>query len=126
MFGTGMTCSHEQLVMDEEIAGMCRRMAAGIDVTDASIAQDLIREIGPRGTGYLTAGHTLERLRSREYLVPRLAVRGPRATWEAEGSQDTYALARQEARKLGARPVVALDEKRQAQLDAVVASLEPR
>jgi len=124
MFATGMTCSHEQLLMDEEIAGMCRRLAQGIEVTHASIALDLIHEIGPRGTGYLTASHTLERLRSREYLVPRLAVRGPRATWEAEGSNDTYALARHEARKLAARPAPALDRKRQEQLDVLMASAD--
>lgn len=26
------TCSHEQLLMDEEIAGMCRRLAQGVEV----------------------------------------------------------------------------------------------
>ena len=29
MFATGLTCSHEQLLMDEEISAMCRRIAAG-------------------------------------------------------------------------------------------------
>ncbi len=120
MFATGMTCSLEQLLMDEEMAAMCRRLAGGIEVTDASLALDLIREIGPRGTGYLTASHTLERLRSTEYFVPRLAVRGPRAAWEAEGCKDTYALARREARKLAARPAATLDEKRQHCLNALV------
>jgi trimethylamine---corrinoid protein Co-methyltransferase len=120
MFATGMTCSHEQLLMDEEIAGMCRRLAEGIEVTEKSIALDLIREIGPRGTGYLLAPHTLERLRSREYFSPRLAVRGPRAAWEAAGRKDTYVLARQEAQKLAAKRVAALDERRQGQLDAVL------
>ncbi len=122
MFATGMTCSHEQLLMDEEIAGMCRRLAAGIEVTEATVAADLIGEIGPRGTGYLLSPHTLERLRSREYFVPRLAVRGPRAAWEAEGSKDTYALARQEARKLAARPVALLDQARQERLAAAMAA----
>jgi trimethylamine---corrinoid protein Co-methyltransferase len=121
MFATGMTCSHEQLLMDEEMAGMCRRLAEGLEVNEATLAVDLIREIGPRGTGYLTAPHTLERLRSREYFVPRLAVRGPRALWEAEGSRDTYELARQKARELGARAAATLDGKRQAQLNAVLA-----
>ena len=101
---------------------MCRRLARGIEVTDASIALDLVREIGPRGMGYLTASHTLERLRSPEYFFPRLAVRGSRAAWEAEGSNDTYALARREARKLAARPAATLDEKRQQRLEAAMNS----
>ena len=100
---------------------MCRRLAKGIEVTDASIALDLIREIGPRGTGYLTATHTLERLRSPEYFVPRLAVRGSRAAWEAEGCKDTYALARHEARKLAAKAAARLDERRQQRLDDAMA-----
>jgi trimethylamine---corrinoid protein Co-methyltransferase len=122
MFATGMTCSHEQLLMDDEMAGMCRRLAVGIEVNDATVAADLIHEIGPRGTGYLLSPHTLERLRSREYYVPRLAVRGPRAAWEAEGAKDTYALARQEARKLAARPVALLDQARQERLAAAMAA----
>ena len=121
MFATGMTCSHEQLLMDEEMAGMCRRLAQGVEVTQATIAAELVQEIGPRGTGYLTAPHTLARLRSAEYFVPRLAVRGSRATWEAEGSKDTYQRARARARELGAKHPSALDSKRREQLKTVMA-----
>jgi trimethylamine--corrinoid protein Co-methyltransferase len=120
MFATGMTCSHEQLVMDDEITGMSRRLARGIEVNADTIAQDLVKEIGPRGTGYLTAGHTLEWLRGREYYVPRLAVRGPRAIWESQGAPDTYARAREEAEKLGANISGALDETRRARLQEVL------
>lgn len=123
MFATGMTCSHEQLLMDEEIAGMCRRLAEGLEVNESTVAADLIREIGPRGTGYLIAPHTLERLRSGEYFFPRLAVRGSRASWEAAGAKDSYGLARQEARKLGAKPVARLDRSRQERLNALMADL---
>ncbi len=119
MFATGMTCSHEQLLMDEEMAGMCRRLAAGVDVNKATIAKDLISEIGPQGTGYLLAPHTLERLRSPEYFIPRLAVRGSRAAWQAQGAMDTYALAREQARRLAAKPPPILDRQRQARLDAL-------
>jgi len=98
MFATGMTCSHEQLIMDEEISAMSRRIAAGIRVDDETIAKDLIVEIGPRGTGYLVSDHTVSRLRSDEYLDPRVSVRGPRAVWEAAGAKDTYQLARDKVR----------------------------
>ncbi len=120
MFATGMTCSHEQLLMDEEIAGMCRRLAGGLEVNETTIAADLIRQIGPQGAGYLVAPHPLERLRSPEYFVPHLAVRGPRAAWEAQGSKDTYALAREEVRKLAAKPAAILDPHRQERLDALL------
>ena len=100
MFATGMTCSHEQLLMDEEISAMSRRIAAGMPVNAETIAADLIKQIGPRGEGYLTAEHTLRWLRSGEYLKPRLSVRGNRATWESQGAKDTYQLAREKVREL--------------------------
>jgi trimethylamine--corrinoid protein Co-methyltransferase len=100
MFATGMTCSDEQLLMDAEMAAMCRRLAAGVKVTKATIAADLIRAVGPQGESYLTQDHTLKRLRSDEYLIPDLAVRGPLASWRAAGAPDTAAMARALARKL--------------------------
>ncbi|MEI6149101.1 MAG: trimethylamine methyltransferase family protein, partial [bacterium] len=102
MFATGMTCSDEQLLMDAEIAGMCRRLAAGVEVTRDTIAADLIKQIGPQGETYLTQEHTLERLRSDEYYVPDLAVRGPLATWQAAGAKDIATLAREMAARIEA------------------------
>ena len=87
MFATGMTCSHEQLLMDEEISAMSRRIAAGMLVNSETIAADLIKQIGPRGESYLTADHTLHWLRSKEYIQPRLSVRGNRTVWEAQGAR---------------------------------------
>lgn len=121
MFATGMTCSHEQLVMDEEISAMSRRIAAGIAVDDATIARDVIEEIGPQGESYLTAEHTMERMRSEEFLLPRVSVRGSRAVWEAAGSRDTYALAREEATKLAARPAPPLADGVGAALERIIA-----
>ncbi|HOZ47950.1 MAG TPA: trimethylamine methyltransferase family protein [Candidatus Hydrogenedentes bacterium] len=122
MFATGMTCSHEQLVMDEEISAMSRRLAAGIEVNEATIAKDLIAEIGPQGTGYLTALHTLERLRSDEYFVPRLAVRGPYSLWQAQGGKDTYQVARDAVRELGAEPGAPLDDAQRERLEEILSA----
>jgi trimethylamine--corrinoid protein Co-methyltransferase len=95
MFATGMTCSHEQLLMDEEISACALRLAAGLEVSPETVAAGLIRERGPQGETYLTAEHTLRRLRSGEYLKPRLSVSGPFATWQEQGARDTYQLARE-------------------------------
>jgi trimethylamine--corrinoid protein Co-methyltransferase len=125
MFATGMTCSHEQLIMDEEISAMSRRIAEGIDVNDETIAKDLMIQVGPRGTGYLTADHTLNWLRSKEYLEPRVSVRGPRAAWEAAGGKDTYQLARDKVRATNPSPRWPLDAKRRAQLADIIGTFEP-
>ncbi|MCL5105602.1 MAG: trimethylamine methyltransferase family protein [Armatimonadetes bacterium] len=120
MFATGMTCSHEQLIMDEEISAMSRRIAMGLAVTDDTIARDLIEEIGPQGESYLTTEHTMRWLRSDEYLIPSLAVRGPRASWEAAGAKDTYQLARDGLAEYTRRAVPAFDSERKAKLDEIV------
>lgn len=120
MFATGLTCSHEQLLIDEEISGYCRRIASGIEVNTETIAESAIEERGPQGETYLTAEHTLKRLRAGEFVEPRLAVSGLRQTWVAQGAKDTYQLARQKVReyeKLAAPP---LDDRRRAALKEIV------
>jgi len=120
MFATGLTCSHEQLLMDAEITAMTRRLAAGVRVDRETIASELIQQTGPRGS-YLVAEHTLNWLHSQEYLKTTLAVRGPRASWEAQGSPDTYRLAKAQVQKLTNTPGSPLDAHRAAQLDEIIA-----
>jgi len=122
MFATGMTCSHEQLLMDEEISAMSLRVARGIRVTDETIAADVIREVGPRGENYLTHEHTFRWLRSDEYVRPRLSVVGPRATWEAAGAKDTYQIAREKVREYAQREPQPLPAETRAKLDEIIAS----
>ncbi len=122
MFATGMTCSHEQLLMDEEMSAIARRIARGIEVDDATIAKDVIVELGPHNSAYLTAPHTLEWLHSDEYVALHLSVRSPRAVWEAAGAKDTYQIARDRVRMLEREPSAAsLDEKRLRAVDAIIA-----
>jgi trimethylamine--corrinoid protein Co-methyltransferase len=114
MFATGLTCSHEQLLMDEEISAYSRRIARGIEVTPESIAADLIKERGPQGETYLVADHTLSRLRSGEYATPRLAVSGLHALWAAKGSKDTYALAKDKVKEMAMQPAPAFEQGRRS------------
>jgi trimethylamine--corrinoid protein Co-methyltransferase len=107
--------------MDEEISAMSRRIAAGIRVNEETIAADVIKEIGPRGD-YLTADHTLRWLHSDEYITPRVSVRGPRASWEAKGSPDTYALARDRVRSYASSAGSPIDAERAAKLSEIIAS----
>jgi len=123
MFATGMTCSQEQLIMDDEISAISRRIAAGMRVDESTIAKGVIQEIGPHNPAYLTAMHTLEWLHSDEYLPPRVSVRGPRAVWEAAGAKDTYQIARDKVREFAKRPAKApLEAHRLAQVDKLIRS----
>ncbi len=123
MFATGMTCSHEQLLMDEEISAMSRRIATGIEVSQDTIATDLIKKVGPAGDTYLTREHTLRWLRSDEHYLPRLAVRGPRAVWEAEGEKSTYQLARELTKEYADIEPQSLSPERAARLGDIIAQV---
>jgi trimethylamine---corrinoid protein Co-methyltransferase len=116
MFATGLTCSNEQLIMDEEISAMAKRITSGIEVTEETIAADLIKDTGPRGE-YLSSDHTLAWLRRGEHLEPRVSVRTGRETWLQAGGSDTYALAKRQAAKLDrpTRPLLDNDRIRRVQ-----------
>jgi len=122
MFATGITCSHEQLIMDEEISEACRRICRGIAVNEETVAADLIRQTGPQGGTYLTADHTLTWLRSDEYLQPRISVRGPRSVWEAGGRKDAYRLAGEKVREYRNADADPFDAVRAKALDEIVSA----
>jgi len=122
MFATGMTCSNEQLLMDEEISAMCRRIAAGVSVSEDTIAVDLIKQIGPQGGTYLITDHTMKWLYSDEYVKPRLSVRGAYALWEQNGSKDTYQLAREKIDEYAEFEPPRLPPDMAAKLDEIVSS----
>ncbi len=125
MFATGMTCSHEQLIMDEEISSMGKRITAGINVNKETIACELIKQIGHEAN-YLTAEHTLSRLRSNEYLIPRVSVRGPRASWEAEGKKDTYMLAKEKVKKYNESNGSVIEPHRAAKLAEIISGFSKK
>jgi len=120
MFATGMTCSHEQLIMDEEISAMSRRIAQGMRADDDAIAADVVKEIGPHGESFLTTEHTLNWLRSDEYLTPRVSVRGSYAIWEGNGAKDTYQLSRERVQAVPAQPAHPLDDARKTRLAEII------
>lgn len=88
MFGTGMSITCEQLVMDNEICRITRRMIKGIEVTDETIALDVIGDVGPKNV-FLMEDHTMTNLRSGEH-VPLLISNGANfGTWSDNGKLST-------------------------------------
>jgi trimethylamine---corrinoid protein Co-methyltransferase len=120
MFATGLTCSNEQLLMDEEISNFSRRIAAGIEVSPETVAAELITERGPQGETYLTADHTLSRLRSAEYVQSRLSVSGLYSRWAAQGAKDTYAIARDRVRELESLAATVPEERRRRAMAEII------
>ncbi len=71
-----MTLSLAQLVIDDEMVAYARRHRRGLAVDDASLALDVVREVGIAGS-YLETDHTFAHHR-HELFSPRLLNRRPR------------------------------------------------
>ena len=92
------TASYEQLVIDNELAGMALRCAEGIEVNDETMAKDVIDRVGPGGH-YLADKHTLEWFK-KEHYRPMISDRKTRADWEKSGSKDIREEARNRAKEI--------------------------
>jgi trimethylamine--corrinoid protein Co-methyltransferase len=125
MFATGMTCSHEQLLMDEEMSAISRRLAAGVRVDEETVAKDLIIKTGPQNPSYLTTAHTLKWLYGDEYVAPRLSVREPFGSWAAKGAKDVYQLAREKVNDYTRVEPNRPTPRQMAQLAEILASFAP-
>ena len=87
MLESGITFDFGQLVLDCEFARMIKHTVGGIEVTDETLALDVIKEIGPGGH-YLMHQHTLQGMKSQSQ--PELIDRQIREVWEKAGSTTAY------------------------------------
>jgi trimethylamine--corrinoid protein Co-methyltransferase len=85
------TVRPDQMLIDNEIISLVRRMCRGIKVTDDTLALAAIQEIGPGGN-YLAADHTVLNFRS-ELWFPKLFDRKIWSVWEEAGALDIAARA---------------------------------
>jgi trimethylamine---corrinoid protein Co-methyltransferase len=79
----GLSGSLAQLVICDEIVSWIKGLVGPIEVSDETLAFDLINEVGPDGE-FLGCDHTLRHFRERWY--PRLFDRANFDTWSAKGS----------------------------------------
>jgi trimethylamine--corrinoid protein Co-methyltransferase len=93
----------EQIVVDDEIACMCKRLKDGVDMSEAKNYFDDIRDVKPGGH-FLTQPSTLEACRSSEFFMPQLADRNSSDQWVALGRPDLYDKARQKVEEILASP----------------------
>src|SRR5574341_1115161 len=94
--------SPEMLVIDDEIVGSIRRFGRGIDVTEETLALDLIRQVGHRGD-FLSTDHTLRHFRD-QIRHTRLPTRCKRQAWERQGRCTLEERAAARVQELLARP----------------------
>ncbi len=92
------TLSYEKMVVDNDSVGMALRAVKGVEVSEETLATDIIKEVGPGGH-FLDHPHTVEHVR-KEFYFPKLSDRQQRVVWEEEGSKDTFTRAHEEARRI--------------------------
>lgn len=81
---SGLTFSFAQLVICNEIVSWIEAFFKGVEVSDETLALDLIAQVGPEGE-YLQTDHTLKHYRERWY--PDLFERATYKAWLEKGSK---------------------------------------
>jgi trimethylamine---corrinoid protein Co-methyltransferase len=84
---SGLTYSLAQLAICDEIVSWLRAFGREIEVTDETLALDVIAKAGPDG-GYLHTEHTLKHFRERWY--PDLFERNTYEGWQDKGGESLY------------------------------------
>ncbi len=85
--------------MDDDIAGWIGRFIEGVEVTDETLAIDLIEEVGPIPGHYLNREHT-RKLWKKEQYIPKVADRTSYPEWIEKGKQDALELAKNKVKEI--------------------------
>lgn len=116
---------HALAVIDNDLIGMVRRTLRGIEVTDETLALDVIKKVGPNGS-YIMESHTLEHFRQELYFS-QIVDQEKREVWQQKGERGMLEKARDRARKILAehRPID-LDPQLIKELDDYVKAVSAR
>ena len=98
MLEAGMTFSFGQLVIDDEIAAMVKRIVNGVSLEDELMGVDLIKKVGI-GNNFLSQRHTLKHLET-EQVRATIIDRRMRGAWERDGSKSLIQSANERAAEL--------------------------
>ena len=98
MLEAGMTFSFGQLVIDDEIAAMVKRIVNGVSLEDELMGVDLIKKVGI-GNDFLAQRHTLKHLET-EQVKATIIDRRMRGAWKKKGSKSLIQSANQKAAEL--------------------------
>ncbi len=98
MLELGMTFSFGQLVIDNEIANMTKRVVSGVSVEEELMGVDLIKKVGIGGN-FLSQRHSLKHL-ATEQAQTTIFDRRMRGAWEKRGSKGLAQLATERAKEI--------------------------
>jgi trimethylamine--corrinoid protein Co-methyltransferase len=99
---SGMLCL-EQIVVDDEIANLCKRLKDGVDMSEEKDLFEDIKKVQPGGH-FLAQKSTLRACRSGEFYQPVLSDRNAFERWSRLGRPDVYSKAREKVEEILAAP----------------------
>ncbi len=119
MLDSGLIFSYAQLVIDNDIFKMIRKVMQGMHVDDENLAVDIIKSVGPGGD-FLMQDHTMKYMRTLP-SVPNLIERNNRENWLAAGGKGLAERAAERATEILANhKPAALSDDEKAALRAIV------
>ena len=123
-FGTGLLDGSrilclENMVVDDEILGMAKRILTGIEVSEETLAVDLIKRMGFNGN-YLFDNHT--RAHVRELWQAKLGETGSYDSWKNAGAKSTTEKAQEKVADILAAPAAEFPADLGAEFDAIIAA----
>ena len=94
---SGLTGALEGLVIVDEVIGMVKRVVAGLEINEETLALDTILGVGAAGH-YMGEDHTLDHFRETWY--PSVFERGRFEDWQARGETSVVERARRRVKEL--------------------------
>lgn len=94
----GSTSSLEYLAINNDIIGMARRLVRGIQVTDETLALNIIDQVGPGGH-FLAEDHTLKHFKTETYY-PSLINRQRYESWQKDGGKTLFERANERVKNI--------------------------
>jgi trimethylamine--corrinoid protein Co-methyltransferase len=88
----------ELLIIDNEILEGILRLVRGFEVSDDTLALDIIRKVGSGGH-YLAEKHTLDRF-MKEHWMPKISDRRTYDAWKKAGEKGTFEVAREKVKEV--------------------------
>jgi trimethylamine--corrinoid protein Co-methyltransferase len=123
-FGTGLLDGSrilclENMVVDDEIIGMLKRILTGIEVSEETLAVDLIKKMG-FGGNYLFDNHTRKHV--RELWQAKLGETGNYDGWKAAGARSTTEKAQDKVREILTAPAAPFPADLGKEFDEIIAA----
>ncbi len=78
---SSLTASYPKLVLDDDLAGSVRRIISGIEVSEDTLATEVIEAVAMKGT-YMSHPHTMDHFR-QEHFFPETFLRASRSSGKA-------------------------------------------